>query len=110
MRVHKTVEKQGLAKPKATKEDTAIRDAVERLLPLKGYCSFKLADNFESITIGGQAVLQGANLSELDVALALPEALKEAELVTSAEKLVDALLGDTVHEESSKVLAEKLLA
>lgn len=74
--VNKFVVKQGSSET-ASSPEVALKDAVENLLPKGKYRCFKADGRFEHITIGGQAILQGGNVSEWDMALALPEHVKE---------------------------------
>lgn len=90
--VHKHVSMQGEYKQKASKEETAIKAALRKLLPVGRYRAYKLADNFEYITVGGLSIVQGANLSEWELALTETQALKEAELVESAEAVAEAVM------------------
>lgn len=91
--VHKHVQVQGEFKNKATGEIVAIKDAIKRMLPVSRYRAYKLADNFEYITVGGLSILQGADSTAFELSL----------VETSVAK-------DAIYEESSKVLADKIMA
>ena len=93
MYIHKHVQVQGEFKNKATGEIVAIKDAIKRMFPVSRYRAYKLADNFEYITVGGLSILQGADSTAFELSL----------VETSVAK-------DAIYEESSKVLADKIMA
>jgi len=76
MNVAKVVTKQGEYKQTASDEIPAMKEAIKRLLPVGKYRAYKLCANFDYISIGGQAILQGSNLGDWDMSLALPEYVK----------------------------------
>ena len=84
MIVHKTVTQQGEQKQTASDEFPAVKEAIRQMLPVGKYRSFKLASNFSHVSIGGQAILQGANLGAWDMSLALTEMVKEPVAVPAA--------------------------
>jgi hypothetical protein len=92
MAVHKHVTTQGEYKKSASKEDSAIKKAIKKLLPVGRYTSFKLDGNFEYITVGGRSVIQGDNISEWELALVETEAIHEAKAIPTAAALVDSIL------------------
>ena len=94
MTVHKHVIQQGEYKPKASAESTAIRETMRRLLPVGRYRAYKLHDNFEHISLGGLNIIQGANLSQWELALTEAGAVAEAESEANAEAMVEAWVGE----------------
>jgi hypothetical protein len=93
MTIHKHVVQQGTFETTASDELPAIKKALRRLLPVGKYRAYKLAGNFEYVTIDGQAILQGANLDKWDMALAFPEDVKEAVMAPTAGAVADHIMG-----------------
>ena len=62
----------------ASAELSAMKDAILELLPYGKHRCFKLDNNFDYISIEGQALLQGSGTDGWDMLLALKEDVKEA--------------------------------
>jgi hypothetical protein len=94
MTVHKHVTFQGEYKPKASSESTAIKEALRKMLPVGRYRAYKLCGNFEYITVGGLSIIQGANIGQWELALALPESIKQVTVQETAKVLVQEITAD----------------
>lgn len=90
--VNKFVVKQGTYEQKASDELPAVKDAIKKFLPVGKYRAYKLNNNFSYITIGGQSILQGSDISKWDLSLALKEDVKEAIQEAVLAPLIDAML------------------
>jgi hypothetical protein len=89
MTVHKHVTLQGEYKQKGGKEETAIKEALRRMLPVGRYRAYKLDGNFEYVTVGGLSIVQ-ENVAQWELALCETKVLKEAEAVS--EKIATAVM------------------
>jgi hypothetical protein len=74
LRVHKAVRVEGEYKVKCSSPEVAIKDAVRRKLGVGRYRQFIMDGRWESLTLGGQAILIDG--IEDNLYLALPEASK----------------------------------
>ena len=93
MTVHKHVTMQGEYKPRASGETTAIKEAIRRMLPVGRYRAYRLADNFEYVTVGGLSIVQGdGNLNQWELALCETEAVKEVEAVQGGEAVAETVM------------------
>ena len=95
--IHKHVTMQGEFKDKATKELTALKDAIKRMLPVNRYRAYKLADNFEYIKVGGLSIIQSAQASAFELSL--------TDIPTCVEQEVEAVLSETADTMVAEVTA-----
>ena len=95
LEVSKTVTQQEEIKQTASDELPAVKETIRRMLPVSRYRAYRLASNFEYISLGGLALIQGANLGAWDLRLAEKDSVKEPVAVPVA-----GAAGDTWNQES----------
>ena len=76
---------EGEVKPKASEEANAIRDAIEKTMPIGNYRQFGLAQDYDSLVLDGMEIAQ----ADID-ALHMTEQEREAAAITAAAETATA--------------------